>query len=378
MMCYYFVFLGKIKNLIFMRTSFIGLILIAFAIRMNGQITITNISLPNIGDTIRYSIANINSVGDYTSTGANYVWHFDTLKVIGQGRRDFTNNTPYPFFSGPGKFGEKIADTIVSQNIPGFGSISITEFYQFYRNLPTVFDVEGAGVKINNIPVPSFYTDKDELYLLPLHYGQKDSTTFKFSTATSTAIPIVYKKSGYRITEVDGWGTVSTPFGTFNCLRVITTQYSKDTIIFNSPLGPIPFGFNNYQRAYQWISNAEKIPILEVSGTIGNTGNFIPNMVRFRDNYRVVSVNEISGKSESINVYPNPVSNVLNIPNIFRNSSVQIEIYNIIGQLVFSINEQNDFSDDIEIDISHLPNGRYFGKAIDDRDVYEFNIVVSK
>lgn len=355
-----------------------ALIIFVFSVSIQAQITITNANLPNIGDTIRYSIANINSVGDYTSTGANYVWHFDTLKVIGQDRRDFTNNTPYMFFSGPGKFGEKIADTIVSQNIPGFGSISITEFYQFYRNLPTVFDVEGAGVKINGVPVPSFYTDKDELYLLPLHYGQKDSTTFKFSTATSTAIPIVYKKSGYRITEVDGWGTVSTPFGTFNCLRVITTQYSKDTIIFNSPLGPIPFGFNNYQRAYQWISNAEKIPILEVSGTIGNTGNFIPNMVRFRDNYRVVSVNEISGKSESINVYPNPVSNVLKIENLFRNSNVHIQIYNMSGQMVYSIIEQNDFLDNIELDVTHLPNGRYFGKVIDDRDVYEFNIVVSK
>lgn len=361
-----------------MKVLWSALVMFVFSVSIQAQITITNASLPNIGDTVRYSIANINSVGDYTSTGTNYVWHFDTLKVIGQDRRDFTNNTPYPFFSGPGKFGEKIADTIVSQNIPGFGSVSITDFYQFYRNLPTVFDVEGAGVKINGVPVPSFYSDKDELYLLPIHFGQRDSTTFKFSTATSTAIPIVYKKSGYRITEVDGWGTITTPYGTFNCLRVVTTQYSKDTIIFNSMVGPIRLGFNNYQRSYQWLSNAEKIPILEVSGNINNMGNFIPNMVRFRDNYRVVGVNEISEKSEHLNVYPNPASNILNIPNIFRNSSIQIQIYNTLGQLVFSLNEQNDFSDNIEIDISHLPNGRYFGKVIDDRNVFRFDVVVNK
>ncbi|GAB4455047.1 MAG: hypothetical protein OHK0036_18710 [Bacteroidia bacterium] len=361
-----------------MKVLWSALVMFVFSVSIQAQITITNASLPNIGDTVRYSIANINSVGDYTSTGTNYVWHFDTLKVIGQDRRDFTNNTPYPFFSGPGKFGEKIADTIVSQNIPGFGSVSITDFYQFYRNLPTVFEVEGAGVKINSMPVPSFYLDSDELYLLPLYYGKRDSTTFKFSTATSTAIPIVYKKSGYRITEVDGWGTITTPYGTFNCLRVVTTQYSKDTIIFNSTFGSIPFGFNNYQRSYQWLSNTEKIPILEVSGNINNMGNFIPNMVRFRDNYRVVSVNEISEKSEHLNVYPNPASNVIKIPNIFRNSSVQIQIYNALGQLVFSLNEQNDFSDNIEIDISHLPNGRYFGKVIDVRNVFRFDVVVNK
>lgn len=98
MMRNYFVVLCKIKNLICMKVLWSALIIFVFSVSIQAQITITNASLPNIGDTVRYSIANINSVGDYTSTGTNYVWHFDTLKVIGQDRRDFTNNTPYPFF----------------------------------------------------------------------------------------------------------------------------------------------------------------------------------------------------------------------------------------------------------------------------------------
>lgn len=343
-----------------------------------GQITITNSSLPNIGDTIRYSIANLNSVGDYTSTGANYVWHFDTLKVIGQGRRDFTNVTPYSMFFGPTKFGEKVRDTIVSQNIPGFGMITITDFYQFYRNLPTVFDVEGAGVKINNVPVPSFYSDKDELYFLPLQYGQRDSSTFKFSTPTTTAIPIVYKKSGYRITEADGWGTITTPYGTFNCLRVVTTQYSKDTIIFNSTFGSIPVGFNNYQRSYQWLTTSEKIPVLEVSGNISNMGNFTPALVRFRDNYKVVGINETTKNMEKLNVFPNPSNGVFKIENIFPSNNIRVSIFNAYGQNVLNITEYTGFTDEIEIDVSHLSNGNYNGVVQSGDKIFLFKLSVIK
>ncbi len=348
-----------------------------FIFNAYAQITVTNLNMPAIGDTIRYSIAVLSSVGDYTSTGTNFVWQFDTLRVIGQGRRDFTNNTPYPMFNVLGKYGEKIADTVFSQNIPGFGSLSMTDFYQFYRNMPTVFDVEGAGLMLNSVPVPSFYSDKDELYLFPLQYGNYDSTTFKFSTPTTTAIPIVYKKSGYRITKVDGWGTITTPYGTFNCLRIVTTQYSRDTIIFNSTFGNLPIGFNNFQRSYQWLTNSEKIPVLEVSGTVGGTGNFTPNLVRFRDNYRVVGIQENQERSKSINVFPNPSDGMFKIENIFY-SMITISIYSISGQNVLNINEGQNFSDYIEVDASHLPNGKYIGVILAEQSVFLFHLEIVK
>lgn len=342
-----------------MRALILLLNTICMSLILNAQITITNLSMPVMDDTVRYSTATLSSVGDYTSTGANYIWHFDTLRMTGQGRRDFTINTPYFFFFGPTKFGEKIADTILSQSIPGFGPVAITDFYWFYANMPSVFEVEGAGVKINNIPVPSFYSDKDELYFLPLSYGQKDSSTFRFSTSTTTAIPIVYIKNGYRITEVDGWGSITTPYGTFNCLRVVTTAYSKDTIIFNSTFGSIPFGFNNYQRSYQWLTTTEKIPLLEVSGNINPSGDFIPNRARYRDNY-VVSVEAYEQEKKYVNVFPNPTSGEITIENVF-NAPVQLSVYSANGQNVFNTTEYAGFGDNFSIDLSHLPDGTYLG-----------------
>lgn len=356
-----------------MKHSIIAAIML-WATFTKSQINIINTDLPNIGDTLRYSVANLNSIGNYTATGTNYVWHFDSLKTIAQGRRDFTNSTPYIMFFGPLKFGEKIADTLLSQNIPGFGNVTLTDYYQFYRNLPSVFDVEGAGLKINGIALPSFYSDKDELYFLPLTYGQRDSSNFKYTTPPSTLIPIVYKKSGYRITEADGWGSITTPYGTFNCLRVVTTQYSKDTIVFNSPLGSIPVGFNNYQRSYQWISNSEKIPILEIIGNINNMGNFTPTLARFRDNYKVVGIDEYTQSANQLKTFPNPSSGIFKIENIFNGKNITVSIYNLNGQNVMNLNEYADFSDEIEIDASHLPSGNYTGTINSNNNVYFFKL----
>lgn len=353
--------------------------LLLFPIFSPSQISIIATDLPNIGDTLRYSVAKLNNIGNYTATGVNYVWHFDSLEIIAQGRRDFTNNTPYIMFFGPLKFGEKIADTLLSQNIPGFGNVIITDYYQFYRNKPTVFDVEGVGLKINGVALPSFYTDSDELYFLPMIYGQRDSSTFKFTTPSSTVIPIIYKKSGHRITEVDGWGNIVTPYGIFNCLRVVTTQYSKDSIIFNSNFGTVPIGFNNHQRAYQWISKSEKIPILEIVGNINNTGNFIPTLVRFKDNYRALGVvgnHELM--THLIKVFPNPSSGVFKIENIFTGEDISISIYNLYGQSVMNLKEYGGFSDEIEIDASHLPAGNYVGNIITNKTAYTFHLNIVK
>lgn len=354
------------------------IVLLLLPIFSPSQISIIATDLPNIGDTLRYSVAKWNTIGNYTATGVNYVWHFDSLEIITQGRRDFTNNTPYIVFFGPLKFGEKIADTLLSQNIPGFGNVTITDYYQFYRNKPMVFDVEGAGLKINGVALPSFYTDNDELYFLPMTYGQRDSSTFKFTTPSSTVIPIIYKKSGYRITEVDGWGTIITPYGTFNCLRVVTTQYSKDSIIFNSTFGNVPVGFNNYQRAYQWISKSEKIPILEIIGNINNAGNFIPTLARFRDDYKVLGIHKQELMPHLLKVFPNPSSGVFKVENIFTGKDIFISIYNLYGQNVINLKEYAGFSDEIEIDASHLPAGNYIGNISANKTVYMFYLNIVK
>lgn len=283
--------------------------------------------MPGSNDTLRYSIAKVSSLGNYTQTAANFNWNFSSLELTGQGIRDFkkASNTPYAlFFFGINEYGEKIADTL------GVGPVIMTNYYNYYKKqtLPSAFIADGVGLTYNSFPIPNYYSDKDELYLFPMTYPKYDSTTFKFTTASNTNIPVKYSKTGYRVTVVDGWGTITTPFGTSNCLRLITTQYSKDSV--KTSFGT--FGFPNDQRSYQWMTTSSKIPFLEISGSLnGNTFN--PALVRYRDSVRVITSLKSHKDLSDMKLYPNPVRE--NLFLIFNShNKFDVEVYSVEGSLI--------------------------------------------
>jgi hypothetical protein len=336
-----------------------------FTVASQAQISITNTSMPLSGDTIRYSSAALTSLGNYTATGANYVWNFSTLIPNGQKLREFkaSVSTPYGFFFFPPKYGEKTTDTVkLPIAVPGIPSI--TDIYNFYKKTATVFATEGTGIKLSGFPVPNFFTDEDELYNFPLNYTDRDSTTFKFSTITSTLIPFVYKKQGYRITEADGWGSITTPYGTSNCLRVVTTQYSIDTLKGSITVGtftvPLNVGFPNYQRSYQWLTTTEKIPYLEVSGSL-IAGNFTPTQVKYRDIIQsFVGINE-SDASLALSVFPNPTTGQLVIVTPQNNTAITAEITDLQGKVVLkqTLDQNLSIANQHTINVSNLVKGLY-------------------
>ncbi len=331
---------------------------------IQSQIIITNSNMPSANDTIRYSIASPTAIGNYTNTGANFNWNYGSIVPNNQNIKAYKHSltTPYGFFFLPPKYGEKLQDTIkMPINIPGIPTI--TDIFNFYLKTSTLYAIEGIGIKLSGIPVPNFFSDQDELYTFPLKYNNRDSTTFKFSTFSNTLIPFIYIKQGYRITHADGWGTITTPYGTANCLRVVTTQYSYDTLRGSlTVLGiatPVKIGFRNNQRSYQWLTLGEKIPYLEVIGTVINN-SFIPSEVRYRDAKR----NFVSIKEEAnfaLSVFPNPTSQILSVILHQNSEAPSATFFDNQGKCVLKTN-LNDYSQTIninQIDVSNLPKGIY-------------------
>ena len=349
-----------IKHLLFFTLGIISLTL-------KSQITITTANMPISGDTCRYSSASLSSVGDYTTSGANHLWDFSTLDSTGQGMRNFqpSSATPYFFYFFPPKYGEQTLDSVPIPAIPIGGlTLSIKDIYSFYKkNGTTSFNAEGLGLTLSGIPIGTTAqgNNDDELYLFPLNYLDRDSTTFNFSTPTFSAIPFTYKKHGHRITEVDGWGTIITPYGTDSCLRVVTTQYSIDTIFIPAlPAGFNKFGFPNYVRSYQWLSLNEKIPYLEVSGSL-IAGNFTANQALYRDRLRsFVGIKE-NVQQLALSVFPNPTSNQLTIITPKNSGSIKAELIDVQGKTVFSndLNNNSNMVNQHVLNVSSLAKGLY-------------------
>lgn len=324
---------------------------------LRAQITIVSSSMPGSGDTIRYSSAWLSSLGNYTATGANHTWHFDTLRPLSQGVRAFKAAllTPYAFyFASPNKYGEKVTDSI------GVATFQFKNIYSFYKKTSTVFSAEGIGFTFSGIPLAGLYSNEDELYQFPLDYLDRDSSTFKFKVT----LPSVgfYGKQGYRINEVDGWGTITTPFGTAPCLRVISTQYSTDSI--GTPLGN--FGFPNVQRSYQWLVTSQKIPYLDITGNLIGNG-FTPTQARYRDSVRYIDPNPFGvsvaelNQTLALNFYPNPASDQLHLDLPAVSGTIRADIYDLTGRLVSAqtLESCTQALNHRSLDLSSLPGGQY-------------------
>ena len=331
-------------------------------------ITLTAANFPGGNDTLRYTNAQLSSVGNYTQTGANFNWNFSTLVYNSQGVRDFklALQTPYAFFFfGINEYGEKIADNIAA------GPLTISNYYNYYKKQTTpinAFVADGIGMTFSSIPVPSYFSDKDELYTFPLTYADYDSTTFKFSTPTTTALPFTYKKNGYRVTKVDGWGSITTPYGTANCLRLVTTQYSQDTIKYSA----FSFGFPNNQRSYQWLTASDKIPYLEISGALTGA-NFTPNLVRYRDTYQnPAGVHENTDLS-AIEFYPNPGKDKLWL-TFTRSGEFLVEVLSVDGKVIKTA-DLNSVNMAQSIDIAELSPAIYIIKVREKQKVYFYKFI---
>lgn len=318
-------------------------------------ITLGNANMPGNGDTLRYTNVELSSVGNYAQTGTNFTWDFSSVAPTTQGLREFKSSlfTPYfLFFASQNEYGELIAATL------GAGPLTIQDYYNFYKkqNSPAAFIADGAGITFSSVPVPTYYSDKDELYLFPMTYPKYDSTTFRFSTPNTALIPVRYSKTGYRVTRVDGWGTVITPWGTEQCLRLVTTQYATDTIKMSVGTFTLPpIGFPNSIRSYQWLSLTAKIPMMEVTGAlVGN--NFTPTQARFRGYPQTVttglSANEIT---EAGSLYPNPVRDVLSLPE--GTASMEAELFTAEGKFLHRVVIET--AQHAVLKVSDLPAGCY-------------------
>lgn len=279
-----------------MKQIYITLVSLVFSAVASAQITITQSDMPAApilgqADSLRYSTASIvTSNIDVTQTGANFTWNFSNLQPSGQGVSEYKSSaqTFYSVFGfGFTAIGLKQPDlTFPVQGI----NLGFTDVYDFYNSTSSKFETKGTGLTVTLIPKVGLYTDPDVIYNLPLNFADHDSDTFRYylDSLSFPGIPVAvsYLKKGTRVNTVDGWGSITTPFGTFNCIRVKSVITEIDSIM----TGFFNFPFPNNRVEYKWLakttgSTKMKIPVLEVVGT-ETSGVFTPTSIKYRDIYR--------------------------------------------------------------------------------------------
>ncbi len=257
--------------------------------QLQAQITITANDLPAVNDEIRFSVGS-GSV-NLNATGADLTWDFSKLKATNQELIKFSAplQTPYLLqFLTNSTFGYPETGLPVPA---GF----IDNPYTFIRKTNSAYVITGRGATAQSLPLGLVYSPKDTLYSLPLTYGKEFGGNFSGTAGLASFGSI--SQNGVRTNTVDAWGSLTTPFGTFDCLRVKSVIEETDSIVF----GPTQLPLQNNRTEYRWLAKGQKIPVLEVivpsNPLAGGT------TIKFKDIYRPeVFVNHANFTSSNRNV----------------------------------------------------------------------------
>ena len=345
--------------------SFIGLNALA-------QITVTDADLVNVGDIIYQAYdANPSVFINVGNSGISQSWDFSGLQV---------SYTDTLLFISP--VGTPNANLYNNVNICMDDKGSIT-----------YFDKSSAGLYIYGVSDTVF--NSPALFLpLPLTYGLTISDgpvvvieqtitgpllssgippatvsvlTGGLGNSADTALIQVTNTTDF---EVDGSGTITTPLGTYDVLRLKTIQntssvlnvYCSDTVsgigawINNIPFSSIPIlaGFSNDEQEikYQWITNDASVKFLLVEIVVDSLDN-ITNGVSFQTIPSPSSVAELL--PNTFDVYPMPVADKLIIESK-SSDLVDLILLDVMGKLVFS----DKFKGITQIDLTQISKGIYY------------------
>jgi hypothetical protein len=245
-----------------MKKSSILLGLLALtATTVEAQITITQADFP-------LSVVNYTSLSDSSSgmsginpgnAGINQTWNFSTF-TTGNTQSftvDYNANNPNPDYP--------------SANVSLCGALSVFQSCSYQElNSNGLFLYGGIIETPLGSPMmmrqQTHYTPAEPSYLFPFTFGSIDSISF-FVHQLNTFNPpqgnndssIIHYHRTKKI-EADGWGTLITPFGTYNALRIKTTRTNVDTTFAHTPGSGwstetiTPF-FT--EISYEWVSNVE-------------------------------------------------------------------------------------------------------------------------
>jgi hypothetical protein len=276
-----------------------------------GQITITQSDFGSSGDTIRYSIATDVWGLNPGLSGANVTWDFSMMTPTVQ-RIDTLYTTAQAGFTYGFVYGNPMNPSyLASWNrkelaIDLGGLIPIEDFRGFYRKASSALTYVGAGADIFGFPVPIRADSIERVYKFPQNYGDNFSEKRYLKADFPDLFYFEQRRDIENFTE--GWGTLITPLGSFNVLKVRKEIIEYDTIFLDT-LG-FGFGFNQPPRTeYHWLGLNGKLPLMVYNQT-GITG-----LIEYQDIPRagtpVLSTEEVI--LPEIHIFPNPVSEVLTV-----------------------------------------------------------------
>ena len=300
---------------------------------LQAQISLGAGDFANANDTVRVSVASIPTGLNYKASAADTTWDYSFLQwntqQVDQLLNPTNTNPLYALYFANVSFNSNRSNiaSAGTLNLSIASVVTVNNVFNFFYKSSSLYEQQGIGLSIDNIPTSTAFSSKDILYHFPIQYGNSDQSDSKFTIAVPLLGGVLHEQT--RTNQVDGWGNIKTPFGTFKVLRIVTQITSSDSLYIDTLHYGVKIPLPTV-RQYKWIGNGEKEPILQVNTTVTLGFETITSIV-YRDSVRnrpvvTTGIEPVAENTLSFNVYPNPASNqfMVNYPNEQENAEMVI------------------------------------------------------
>lgn len=224
--------------------------------------------------------------------------------------------------------------------------------------------IDGIKADLGAGPMVIANDDPETLLEFPLQYLDSyndisvldekiDATAFGQPGVDSARI----KQHHDRTYTVDGWGTVTTPLGTFDCLRQHTFDIQTDTI-WAKTFGTWIVASTQIDTlyGYQFWTNEPSTKFIVVEMTVDENDN-VEEVNWLMSTPATNSI--VENKAIEIGIYPNPVNDIMSIE--LSDNVDRLVIVDVTGKEVLSKTSVSNG----QLNVSALKSGIYFLSAYD-------------
>ena len=338
---------------------------IAFGSSLHAQITLTREHIINYGK--KFVIAYDGSQHSFAASGANKTWDF---RNINANYKDSLRFGGADWFKGHSNFPKSNFAFIYYSDTQAINymhlndsSLGIEGFYNYTSSSEDI-----AQTKSTLIRFPSTYNSKFN----ESHVFMGGVLRIKLDPDTAGPMPFIdslrIDQTRYITSNIDGWGTIKTPLGSFASIKQTTLDVMAQTYMIKSngswKLAPdnvlqkLKYPLPNYDSSYNvnfWTNDANYgFPILSYYYSPRDTNT--SDIEWMFGKSRKSSLNAFNTKNLSF--FPNPANNSIQISGNFEN--VVLEIWDMQGRHLNSFNNLES-----SINIETLELGVYVLKFLD-------------
>lgn len=314
------------------------------------QITITEANLVGAGDQVIQNSDTLPSVSNPIA-GANQSWDYSSLIA-------HTEDTTS--FVAPGWLPNSAEFPSATLAVGGEGEFYLEKDATGLRSLGVVADFFGTGT-----PLVLAIDPYETIIQFPANYNDAYSENFSQRISLDGAtvgLPVdsvVVISNSTKDVSIDSWGSMTTPFGTFEVIGTSETLITIDST-YSYILGTETFvnseSDTSYNRSYWSNDPNAKFPVMEfVLDDSGNVNS--ATWLKETPSLGLIHLEEVNPI-----VLPNPASDIISI-NATAGEVREVVMYDLNGSQVAS---KTIVASHAHMDISHLSKGVYVLKAFND------------